>query len=829
MRLLVVFLIAILGSFGAGAAFFQGAVNGGGDATTGILPSYNDAYANWRNAGLLSVGGLDAEIAGRTTLCTTAQAGVTLPLSPSGLTPPATGDDAANINQAIANCPANSVIVLGAGTFNLDTPTSEFILLNNSGVTLRGTGTCNTATTITSAASTTVYAGPYYNPYCATLITSNNGLIHNNTSQTCGTSQSATNSCGSGQPMILMTSPGVTNQSNWLWSGCNSNGATWGCNYTVVSVTADAAAGAKTVSVNTTTPFSPGMWVMIDEASGAGWVNDPVSSRSGGQVWAAPDAFNSSGSPITGRVVYAKYSSASGDYASGVYPYQTGSPGCFFSHCDRVTTEIHLITSVDSVGGTITFDDPLTTAFRRSGTVTFNGTIAATTLTTTVDSCTLEVGQLVESASTSGTQVLNGTYVSAITSCSGGVGVYTVTLSQTVSVSQAMQGAAHQAQIYIPTNQNNTPVAFGTYIGIENLSISRGQGDIRIAFCAYCWVKNVDASAMVAGAVEIQSSARIQVDTVFGHDCWNDNSNGSEYPLDFLFGTTESLIVNSMTRACGKGVTARAAGAGDVVAYNYFDDHYYGLGTGSGLAFTLVDASASSSHASTSHHTLFEGNWAVNGLNDDVHGPSNYLTYYRNYANGYRTPFTDVASTTVVDDYAGTCTPTANCYSGTPYGFNGIAPASYTYWTGNVGNTLGNPTYSTSGNGWLYTTGTPTTCNSANSIFNLGNDSRAGGCDAFLDSVSGSYLFRHGNYDTVNGTVIWDSGTPDHTLTNSFYLTVQPSFFGNSGATCSYSWPWVTPTGGSQVTTPTGGGSCGSYSGLPAKARWDAGTPFVQP
>src|ERR1700735_1187673 len=59
-------------------------------------------------------------------------------------------------------------------------------------------------------------------------------------------------------------------------------------------------------------------------------------------------------------------------------------------------------------------------------------------------------------------------------------------------------------------------------------------------------------------------------------------------------------------------LTARAAGAGDVVAYNYFDDHYYGYGSGSSLQFVVVDASANVSHASTSHHTLFEWNWAVN-------------------------------------------------------------------------------------------------------------------------------------------------------------------------------------------------------------------------
>ena len=40
------------------SAPLQSASSGGSDPTSGVLPSYNDAYANWKNAGLLSVGGI---------------------------------------------------------------------------------------------------------------------------------------------------------------------------------------------------------------------------------------------------------------------------------------------------------------------------------------------------------------------------------------------------------------------------------------------------------------------------------------------------------------------------------------------------------------------------------------------------------------------------------------------------------------------------------------------------------------------------------------------------------------------------------------------------
>jgi hypothetical protein len=62
--------------------------------------------------------------------------------------------------------------------------------------------------------------------------------------------------------------------------------------------------------------------------------------------------------------------------------------------------------------------------------------------------------------------------------------------------------------------------------------------------------------------------------------------------------------------------------------------------------------------------------------------------------------------------------------------------------------------------------------------------------------------------------VAWASSDTSHTLPNSLYLTQKPAFF-NAGR--GYTWPWVNPTGSPQLYT------------LPAKARYEAGTPFAQP
>jgi hypothetical protein len=79
-----------------------------------------------------------------------------------------------------------------------------------------------------------------------------------------------------------------------------------------------------------------------------------------------------------------------------------------------------------------------------------------------------------------------------------------------------------------------------------------------------------------------------------------------------------------------------------------------------------------------------------------------------------------------------------------------------------------------------------------------------------------------GNYDYYRNQVTWASNDTAHTLPNSLFLPGTPTFF-NTGS--GYTWPWVDPIGSTKTYT-----SCsGTCSGLPAKARYDAGTPFTQP
>jgi hypothetical protein len=573
----------------------------------------------------------------------------------------------------------------------------------------------------------------------------------------CGTSTSDESACpNGGQPEILMAP--VVPDYNYSWETCGNPGANLGTGCGATPLAADAAQGQTTVQVTSTSGFTVGSWVLIDEASGAGWVADPMNQWTGnGSMWAAPDWLNSSGSPATGRVMWAKAENNSSlDFDNGTYPYQANSPGCWWSYCDRPTAELHKIASIGAgpcpgTNCTLTFDDPLTIAFRESGN--------------------------------------------------------------------------HNAQVYAKLYGNNSglgsPISFLEQAGVENLSLLRApEGGLEMELCVNCWVKNTEVGDWIGGGISMEYSARSELNTVYVHHCWDSVNNGGEYPISLASASTEMLITNSITNFAGKGMVARSGGAGSVVSYNYIDDQMYDAE--SGIGDYWLDMSVNASHEVGPHHVLFEGNWGNNLDNDNTHGNSVYITFFRNVGSGFRMPFTDPSIGKTVDDFTGTAyycpSGLASCVPNAPGPLRGAGPMGYNYWFAYVGNVLGTSGESTKANGWTYSgdfTG--------NRIFMLGWGAGNGGQDPYIDGVKASYILINGNYDYLNNAVTWQ-GSPV-TLPNSFYLSSEPAFFTTASG---YTWPWVTPTGSQQIQNgPSGcGGTC---SGLPAQARWQAGTPFVQP
>lgn len=116
-----------------------------------------------------------------------------------------------------------------------------------------------------------------------------------------------------------------------------------------------------------------------------------------------------------------------------------------------------------------------------------------------------------------------------------------------------------------------------------------------------------------------------------------------------------------------------------------------------------------------------------------------------------------------------------------------------------VGNVMGAPGEMS---GWVYDSSGPGAWNSS-SIWMLGWTNN----DTAWDPDAKATTLRDGNYDFVTMTQRWETN-PGFTgpLPDSLYLTTKPAFFGTNP------WPWVDPATGAVHT-------------LPAKARFDAGTP----
>ncbi len=591
-----------------------------------LLPADRNAGANWRMAGMASVGG----IPNRTTVCAT--------VAPQGND----RDDTAALQGAIDTCPVGQVVALAAGSFTI--AEGSYIVLNK-GITLRGAGAGATTLQRTNGA-----ALGKYQP---------------------GSSPS---------PMIIV------GPMRW-------NNAT-----TPVALTASAAAGANSVQVASTAGFAVGQIVLLDEASGAGWQTDVEGL---GQIWAAPDY----------RVVWQKHNPPRSwdDFTADSFPYQPGTAGCWFSHCDRPTDEIKQISAIS--GNTISFDSPLTIAYRTD----------------------------------------------------------------------------HQAQLHYwqtPHTRN---------AGVENMTLKGGDnGNLRFEWAAYCWAKNVETTLWLGEGFAIDSAFRVQLEQFYAHAPAWPVPGGGGYNISLANGSSEILIENGISVLANKVMVSRSAGAGSVVAYNYMDHGFISGRSG------WQEIGLNASHMVGSHHTLFEGNYSFNMDSDTTHGNSIYHTFFRNYATGYRAHFTDyVKGDAVVDDI-----------NNVPGGNGPLRAAGaelYSYWFSFIGNVLGTPGHmggwSTNGS---FKNGKP-------GIWLLGWDDLPNRLD---DPAVANTAIRDANFDYLTNSVAWAASDTAHALPNSLYLTGKPAFF---DAGRGYTWPWVNPTGSPQLFV------------LPAKARYDAGTPFTQP
>lgn len=325
--------------------------------------------------------------------------------------------------------------------------------------------------------------------------------------------------------------------------------------------------------------------------------------------------------------------------------------------------------------------------------------------------------------------------------------------------------------------------------GVEDMKLTGGDaGNLRFNWAAQSWARNIENTVWHDEGFAIHSSFRIELREFYVHDAAWAQPGGGGYAISLSAGSSEVLIENGIAVRANKVIAARSAGAGSVVGYNYMDMSYINT------QGSWIEAGLNASHMVGPHHVLFEGNYGHNADSDNTHGNSVYLTFFRNHLRGIRAPF---------DNQAGGKIDDATQSQNGPRRAAGLMASSY--WMSFAGNVLGVPGKM---DGWVYETsfsgGKP-------GIWMLGWDAVS---PYPTDAKVAATAIRHGNFDYLTNTVKWDPAIADHVLPDSLYLAGKPAFF-NGGH--GYTWPWVDAAGATKLYV------------LPAKARYDAGSPFTQP
>jgi len=313
--------------------------------------------------------------------------------------------------------------------------------------------------------------------------------------------------------------------------------------------------------------------------------------------------------------------------------------------------------------------------------------------------------------------------------------------------------------------------------GVENFTVLGGaDGQIRFENAAYSWANAIESTQWIGEGFAVNGSFRIEIRGSYVHDGSWPEPGGAGYAISFAGGSSEILVEDNIIMNTCKIMVVRSSGAGSVFGYNYTDDSWDYDNPG------WVEVGLNASHMAGPHHVLFEGNYSHNIDSDYTHGNAIYLTFFRNWLSGQRRSFADTANARAV---------------GLAYG---------SWWDSVIGNVLGRAGQTA---GWIYDA-PPMSGNNANwtgnSLWEIGYDPERWGM--YADPKTLLTLIRGGNFDYLTNQVHWES-LAQQALPPSLYLSSKPGFFGN------YPWPWVDPTGSTKIYT------------LPAKARYEAGTPFA--
>ncbi|MBN1675949.1 MAG: DUF4082 domain-containing protein [Kiritimatiellae bacterium] len=335
------------------------------------------------------------------------------------------------------------------------------------------------------------------------------------------------------------------------------------------------------------------------------------------------------------------------------------------------------------------------------------------------------------------------------------------------------------------------------YAGLENVRLeprgTNGQRVIAVNGAAFCWIKGieVDGAAQTWAGRHCQfysQTYRCEIRDSYFHESGNYWQGGNAYGLNIS--GSEHLIENNIVMKLNKPIVLECSNGGNVVAYNYVDEAVI-----QSLTHDWQEA-AISTHASFCHHELFEGNHTPNMGPDSTHGNNGWITMFRNWATGRNSSGYATAYNRAV--FSDGWQREMSCIGNVLW--RPGATVDYLLLTPSLPSPGINPVF-----------GGPTI------VYLLGSNAwdppdDGGYADNWDNGQAASLFHRHLDFDYKSNAQYDNPDNPVKTLPDSLYRESKPGFFG------AYDWPWVDPAGATHEDR---------VKVLPAKARYDAGTPFA--
>jgi hypothetical protein len=341
-----------------------------------------------------------------------------------------------------------------------------------------------------------------------------------------------------------------------------------------------------------------------------------------------------------------------------------------------------------------------------------------------------------------------------------------------------------------------------SHAGVEDLQVYMNNtgytANIQMNGAAYCWIKNIESNYADGDHVRLFSSYRCEIRDSYFHDAFSHLPGQTDADIIIASKSSGNLVENNILRRLHASVMLNWGASGNSISYNFCEGNF-----DSRVSYCLfADLSVHGAHPM---FNLWEGN-VVGMLNPDSYwGSSSHNTGFRNWMKG---------ATAICNPIVGRGPEQHDSCWWAIQNNRAVALDFACRYYSLIGNVAGsvemlNLTY--------YNNGTkkipafpqcvaPKLRSYDNAAYGFSFGYASSGDDgtsAFANPLPYTTAFLHGNVNLVDNAVTWNSGTVDHVLPPSLYLTAKPEWFG------SVPWP------------PLGPDVAGYTNKIPAQLRYE--------